>query len=1253
MAMTKLRESLHLLWLVWLGLSPGACGSAPDDARRNANQSHSGYPDNGPPDWARGIDEACRFTVYAGSQFGGNQLCLPKGTFDRKQLEARNFPDLTIGSLTVDFGVRLKAVTEAGARYEAVWPDRAIELPGKLASITIDDCTAGLFEDDARHVAGTCLTPGSYDAAALAGLGLRSASTRSVFVAPGFVLTLRRADGASTTTDVFDDFTDLSALPNPGAAIISATVERATSTASSHRKGGATSAGWSGPQGKAKVNRALVDLSGNQTWYFLGDSLSDQQNTYNAIPILYCPNPAWGYWGPGRFTNGKNWVDYLREDLPSNVAMQNFAYGGSEVLTHQDFRPRLMEQAQMIPAGDHSHDAVFVWSGSNDLNNLAQTWPYATGQTDPASDGSVMGWTVASEILNVEYYLSNTLGFSGIMIAEIPPMQLAPIVRTPGTGYTDSKYGAQRIQFLTAAVQQAKTRINTGSLFQTLVAPIVDLLTNWITGNVGSPFMTDVTNACGTRGSLNACDVSSNHDYVDTPCYNKFFMDQLHPTSLAHCGLEQLFLNKLFGTNITRGVDCNKRDQAPGTGRSPAQTPGQLAIRGADPSVIRVGSTYYSAESSNGQIWVRSAAAPEQLDASPRSSVWSNPGNMQEVWAPQLIHAGSTYYIYFSAGAGTAHRMYVMSSATPDSGYSAPAPLPLPDDKWAVDGNAFNYRGQWWFVWSGWLGDTDGEQDLFIARMSDPMTVYGPRYIISQPRETWERVDSNPPAYINEAPEPIVDPYGQLHVVYSANGSFGTNYCLADLRLRQGGDPTFVWDWYKSNGCMFGANADTLMRTGTGWGQANWDPTVWSKAVGHHSFVLVDGDPNTGPPAGPTFPLAYGGVPKQYDPPTIWEGRFWYTGKFQWWGPDVTYCRYGNTCDTGWAIKFYEGPGPDSGPPRNFLSPGQLPIRNADPSVIRDGDTYISVEVENGQNNSQIFVRMASSVPGLATAPTIPIWGNTGNLQEVWAPKIIKAGNTFYIYFSAGAGSAHRMYVMSSNTPAANWNFPSELALPDDKWAVDGSAFNYGNQWWFVWSGWDGDTNGEQNLYIAPMFDPGHSDYNRYIISQPRETWERVDVNPPAYINEAPESIIDPNGQLHIVYSANGSWDTNYCLSDLRLRPGGDPKYVWDWYKANGCLFSSNGSIMMRSGGGTWDPTLYSKGVGSHSFVLLNGDPNTSPPAGPQFPLAYHGVPNWDNPAPLWAGRYWYSGTFQWWGNITYCRFGTTCDTGWSLKFYE
>lgn len=336
-------------------------------------------------------------------------------------------------------------------------------------------------------------------------------------------------------------------------------------------------------------------------------------------------------------------------------------------------------------------------------------------------------------------------------------------------------------------------------------------------------------------------------------------------------------------------------------------------------------------------------------------------------------------------------------------------------------------------------------------------------------------------------------------------------------------------------------------------------------------------------------------------------------------------------------------------PPALLTPQGQTSIRNADPSVLRVGSTYYSVE-SDGNN---IYTRAAGSVDGLAAAPRVLIWASAKNLPNVWAPEIVRepADGRYYIYFAAGdGGGGQRMYVSSSASPGSGYGDPQRMALPDDRWAIDGTAFTFGGTRWFVWSGWAGTTNGEQNLYIARMNTPTSTTGARFIISQPREGWEQADPSPPTRVNEAPEPVVDPSGQLHIVYSANGSWAANYCLADLRLSSGGDPTNVWAWYKSNGCLFGSNRSLMMSG----WDPTLNVNGPGHHSFVLLNGDVSTSPPSGSRFPLMFHAVPKSLN--YTWGNRSWYSGTFMWWGNTAYTRGpgnGPTSNTGWSLKFFE
>jgi beta-xylosidase len=114
-------------------------------------------------------------------------------------------------------------------------------------------------------------------------------------------------------------------------------------------------------------------------------------------------------------------------------------------------------------------------------------------------------------------------------------------------------------------------------------------------------------------------------------------------------------------------------------------------IKNADPSVILVGATFYSAESDGNNIYVREAASPSALNTATRVRIW---GSKPNVWAPDIVKAGGTYYVYFAAGNVTDQRMYYISSTDPTSGYSTAASLPLPDNKWAIDGTPFQFNNQ-------------------------------------------------------------------------------------------------------------------------------------------------------------------------------------------------------------------------------------------------------------------------------------------------------------------------------------------------------------------------------------------------------------------------------------------------------------------------------------------------------------------------------------------------------------------------------
>jgi GH43 family beta-xylosidase len=193
-------------------------------------------------------------------------------------------------------------------------------------------------------------------------------------------------------------------------------------------------------------------------------------------------------------------------------------------------------------------------------------------------------------------------------------------------------------------------------------------------------------------------------------------------------------------------------------------------IKNADPSVIGVGPNYYSVESNGNNIYVREASSLSALNNAARVGIW---GSKPNVWAPEIVKVGSTFYVYFAAGNLSDQRMYYVSSTDPTSGYSGAMPMNLPDNKWAIDGVPFQFKNEWWFVWSGWAGNTNVEQNLYIARMSDPTTVTGGRFVISQPREDWERSVGNP--YINEDPN-IKDLVVSLH--QSAQRALGAGHQL-------------------------------------------------------------------------------------------------------------------------------------------------------------------------------------------------------------------------------------------------------------------------------------------------------------------------------------------------------------------------------------------------------------------------------------------------------------------------------------------
>ena len=132
----------------------------------------------------------------------------------------------------------------------------------------------------------------------------------------------------------------------------------------------------------------------------------------------------------------------------------------------------------------------------------------------------------------------------------------------------------------------------------------------------------------------------------------------------------------------------------------------------------------------------------------------------------------------------------------------------------------------------------------------------------------------------------------------------------------------------------------------------------------------------------------------------------------------------------------------------------------------------------------------------------------------------------------------------ADDDPVGPFEHVGPVSLPDDKWAIDGTPLEVAGESYFVWSGWPGDENVVQNLYIARMQSPSEAVGERVMISTPTHDWEKVGR---PHVNEGPQ-VIQHGQRTFLVFSASGSWTDHYCMGLLEL-VGDDPMDPAAWKK--------------------------------------------------------------------------------------------------------
>lgn len=250
---------------------------------------------------------------------------------------------------------------------------------------------------------------------------------------------------------------------------------------------------------------------------------------------------------------------------------------------------------------------------------------------------------------------------------------------------------------------------------------------------------------------------------------------------------------------------------------------------------------------------------------------------------------------------------------------------------------------------------------------------------------------------------------------------------------------------------------------------------------------------------------------------------------------------------------------------RTFTNP--LLPSGADPwNIYKDGYYYYTNSMQDS-----IVIWKTKNLADLATAQKFTVFvppSGTSYSKELWAPEIHFIRNKWYVYFAAddGNNNHHRMYVLentSADPMKGQWVLKGKLSDATDKWAIDGSVFIYRSKLYFVWAGWDGDKNGQQNIYIARMTNPWTIGSKRVKISNPELDWEKDgdlhDSNNPPHVNvnEGPQPLIH-GSRLFLIYSASGCWTDSYALGLLSFNNNKDVLDSSAWIKSKQPIFKKS-----------------------------------------------------------------------------------------------
>jgi thermolabile hemolysin len=245
--------------------------------------------------------------------------------------------------------------------------------------------------------------------------------------------------------------------------------------------------------------------------------LSDTQNAYNASDWKL---PNSGSWFLGRFSNGKNWVEYLADNL--QLPLYNWAVGGAGVSTQDLVIPGVIQQVQsyteyMQKAQNYQpQNTLFTMLiGGNDLVNYNST-----------VDQVISGETQALQSLI-------QAGARNILLLKLPDVSKAPVFGIKTTGATVAAQVIDLNTRLAALVGSLQAQYGSSLHIQLFDSYA---LFNDLLSNPGKYQVSNTTQSClniNTDSSTNYLSTQTARSQCSNP--DSFvFWDTLHPTTHTH-----------------------------------------------------------------------------------------------------------------------------------------------------------------------------------------------------------------------------------------------------------------------------------------------------------------------------------------------------------------------------------------------------------------------------------------------------------------------------------------------------------------------------------------------------------------------------------------------------------------------------------------------------------------------------------------------------------------------------------------------